>query len=108
MASGCVSCPYHDACMEHACVKETRHVIDAVVDVNVITHELIVVNKCPIHGGKKQGCFPNEVKATVQYGSNLNALVVSVITVGAVSINRTHEILGGVFGIPLATSLHGY
>lgn len=103
MASVCVSCPYHDTCLEHACVKETRHVIDAVVDVSVIAHELIVVNECPLHGGKKQGSFPSEVKATVQYGSNLNALVVAFITVGAVSINRTHEILGSVFSIPLAT-----
>lgn len=103
MASVCVSCPYHDTCLEHACVKETRHVIDAVVDVSVTAHEQIVVNECPLHGGKKQGSFPNDVKATVQYGSNLNALVVALTTVGAVSINRTHEILGSVFSIPLAT-----
>ncbi len=103
MANICVSCPYHDACLEHACVKETRHVIDAVVDVCVTAHEQIVVNECPLHGGKKQGSFPNDVKATVQYGSNLNALVVALTSVGAVSISRTHEILGSVFSIPLAT-----
>ena len=103
MAPECESCPYHDTCLEHACVKETRHVIDAVVDVNVIAHEQILVNNCPLHGGKKQGNFPSDIKATVQYGPNLNALVVALTTVGAVSINRTHEILGSVFNIPLAT-----
>ena len=50
-----------------------------------------------------QGTFPEHVKATVQYGLNLQALVVALNTVGAVSINRTHEILGSVFSIPLAT-----
>lgn len=103
MAPGCESCPYHDKCLENACVKETRHVIDAVVDVDVVAHELILVKHCPLHGGKKQGSFPSDIKATVQYGPNLNALVVAFTTVGAVSINRTHEILGNVFNIPLAT-----
>lgn len=59
MALVCVSCPYHDTCLGRACVKETRHVIDAVVDVSVIAHELIAVNECPLHGGKKQGSFPS-------------------------------------------------
>lgn len=34
---------------------------------------------------------------------NLQAMVVAFNTVGAVSINRTHEILSSVFNIPLAT-----
>ena len=42
-------------------------------------------------------------KATVQYGENLQALSVALNTVGAVSVKRTHEILSGVFNIPLAT-----
>lgn len=53
--------------------------------------------------GKKQGTFPKDIKATVQYGKNLQALVVALNTVGAVSVNRTHEILSSVFNIPLAT-----
>ena len=59
--------------LEHACVKE-----------------------CPLHGGSMQGTFPDHVKATVQYGSNLQALVVALNTVGAVSVNRTREILSNV------------
>ena len=30
--SDCACCPYKDKCMEKACTKETRHVIDAVVN----------------------------------------------------------------------------
>ena len=47
--------------------------------------------------------IPKNIKATVQYGKNLQAMVVAFNTVGAVSINRTHEILFSVFNIPLAT-----
>lgn len=51
---------------------------------------------------KKAGSFPVDLKATVQYGKNLQALVVVLNTVGAVSINRTPKILASVFNIPLA------
>jgi transposase len=50
-----------------------------------------------------RGEFPDDIKTTVQYGENLQALTVALNTVGAVSVNRTHEILSGVFGIPLST-----
>jgi len=103
MHSDCSNCPYHDSCLEKACVKETRHELDTDFSVNVIAHELILVKECPMHGGTKQGTFPKDIKATVQYGKNLQALVVALNTVGAVSVNRTHEILSSVFNIPLAT-----
>jgi len=61
-----------------------------------------VVN-CPLHGGVHEGVFPDSVKAPVQYGVNLQALAVALNTIGAVSVNRTHEILSKVFNIPLST-----
>ena len=56
-----------------------------------------------LHGGTRKGDFPSDVNASVQYGENLQALSVALNTVGAVSIKRTHEILSGVFNIPIAT-----
>lgn len=103
MHSDCNACPYHDSCLEKACIRETRHEIDAEVVVNITAHELVVVNDCPLHGGVKEGSFPANIKAAVQYGKNLQAMVVAFNTIGAVSINRTHEILGSVFNIPLST-----
>ena len=103
MHSDCEGCPYHDACLEKACIKETRHEIDAVVTVDVTAHNLFSVPECPLHGGSRTGHFPADIKAAVQYGKNLQAMVVTFNTVGAVSINRTHEILSSVFNIPLAT-----
>lgn len=103
MHSDCDSCPYHDSCLDKACIKETRHEIDAEVTVNVTAHQLIVVRNCPLHNCEKAGSFPADIKATVQYGKNLQAMVVAFNTIGAVSINRTHEILSSVFNIPLST-----
>ena len=103
MHSDCEQCPYHEQCLDKACIAETRQSIDAEVTVNITAHNLIIVPECPMHGGKKAGSFPVELKATVQYGKNIQALVVALNTVGAVSINRTHEILASVFNIPLAT-----
>lgn len=39
----------------------------------------------------------------MQYGINLKALTVSLNTISMVSVNRTHEILSAVFGIPIST-----
>ena len=103
MHSDCTGCPHRAKCLSKACIKETRHEVDAVVTVDVTAHNLIEVRECLLHGGVKTGSFPENIKATVQYGKNLQAMVVAFNTVRAVSINRTHEILSSVFNIPLAT-----
>ena len=36
-----------------ACIKETRHEVDAVVTVDVTAHYLIEVRECPLYGGVK-------------------------------------------------------
>jgi len=101
----CKGCVNISKCTEQsACVTQKRHVIDAVVTVHVTEHQKFTFTKCPFHKGQTlQGEFPSDVSAAVQYGENLNALVVALNTVGMVGVNRTHEILGNVFGIPLAT-----
>ena len=103
MPSACSGCPHHDICKSRGCVDETRQVIDAVVKVKVTAHQSIVIENCPLHGGLRKAEFPDDVNAPVQYGENLQALVVAFNTVGAVSVNRTHEILSSVFNIPLST-----
>jgi len=102
MPSGCHGCPNRDACLSRANVGETRNVVDAVVTVRLTAHQALVCN-CPLDGTQRKGEFPENIKAPVQYGGNLQALTVAMNTVGAVSVNRTHEILSGVFGIPIST-----
>jgi len=103
MPSACEGCQYYRMCKGTACIAEKRHVIDAVVTVNVTEHQTLELPICMLHGDTRRGDFPSDVKATVQYGKNLQALAVALNTVGAVSIKRTHEILSGVFNIPIAT-----
>ena len=103
MPAACEGCPHYQKCKGTACIAEKRQVIDAVVSVNVTEHQALEIPVCLLHGGTRKGEFPSEVKAAVQYGENLQALAVALNTVGAVSIKRTHEILSGVFSIPIST-----
>lgn len=103
MPSACENCPFYDNCMGVACVCDSRRVVDIVVKTTITEHQILEIPVCPIHGIAVKGEFPEDIKAAVQYGENLQALVVAMNTVGAVSINRTHEILSGVFSIPIAT-----
>lgn len=103
MPPACEGCPHYKMCRGTACIAERRHVIDAVVTVNVTEHQLLEIPICMLHRDTRKGAFPMNVKATVQYGENLQALSVALNTVGAVSVKRTHEILSGVFNIPIAT-----
>ena len=103
MPPACEGCPHYQMCKGTACIAEKRHVIDAVVTVNVTEHQALELPICMLHGDIRRGEFPSDVKAAVQYGENLQALSVALNTVGAVSIKRTHEILSGVFNIPIST-----
>ena len=66
MHSDCTGCPHRAECLSKACIKETRHEVDAVVTVDVTAHNAIEVRECPLHGGVKTGSFPENIKATVQ------------------------------------------
>ena len=103
MPSACEGCPHYEMCRGTACIAEKRHVIDIEVTVNVTEHQALEIPICMIHGVLRKGEFPSAIKAPVQYGENLHALAVALNTVGAVSVKRTHEILSGVFKIPIAT-----
>jgi transposase len=102
MPALCHNCPDQGTCISHARIGETRKVVDAVVTVKITEHQSLVVD-CPRYGIQHKGAFPPDSKATVQYGENLQALAVAMNTIGAVSLNRTHEILSGVFNIPIST-----
>ena len=102
--AACKGCPHFAKCKGKACVAEERTVIDAVVEVNIISHKVLSVD-CPLHGATYRGEFPENVRGPIQYGENLQSLVVSLNTTGALSINRIHEILGNVFNIPLSTGV---
>ena len=106
MPRACDGCPNYAKCLEGARVCETRNVIDASVQVEVTAHQTMEV-LCPMCQELSRGVFPEDVKAVVQYGANLQALAIAFNTVGAVSLNRTSEILGSVFCVPISTGTIG-
>ena len=58
MHSDCTGCPYRASYLDKACIKETRHEVDAVVSVDVTAHNLIEVREYLMHGGVKTSAFP--------------------------------------------------
>lgn len=98
----CAKCPNNKACNACKVINETRYEIDIQIDTITTAHQTVIVN-CPQSEKVLSSCFPEHIKGTVQYGVNIEALAISLNTVGMVSINRTHEILSGVFGISIST-----
>ena len=98
----CERCENWEKCRLEAKKKEVRHEIDIEIRPVVTAHEQIAV-MCPKVQKEIKGELPIGIKGRVQYGKNIETLAVSMNTVGAVSINRTHEILSDVFGVPIST-----
>jgi len=98
----CTNCPKAAECQADKTVCETRYEIDIEVRTITTAHQITRVT-CPQSAKMLAGEFPDYINSSMQYGVNLKALAVSLNTVGMVSINRTHEILSGVFDVPIST-----
>jgi transposase len=99
--ASCRDCPRYDNCKDTADIGETRQEIDVIVTLKITDHQCLLID-CPLHGIRLKGEFPDDIKATVQYGKNIQAFVISLNTIGAVSAERIHQILGSAFNIPLS------
>jgi transposase len=98
----CKGCEMADSCDVEDFYTETRYVVDIEVKPIITAHRDVEII-CPMTQNSIKGTFPPFINGTVQYGTNLKALAVSLNVQGMVSINRTHEILSGVFDIPIST-----
>jgi transposase len=98
----CAVCPHAEKCRAVREISETRYEIDIKIETVTTAHEQNEVI-CPKSRRVLRGEFPGHITGSMQYGVNMEALAVSLNTVGMVSINRTHEILSGVFGVPIST-----
>ncbi len=47
--------------------------------------------------------FPEGVNSSIQYGKGVEALAIALNTAGMVSVNRTHEIMNSLLGLPVST-----
>ena len=98
--SECSGCPMAGQC-GYTCAG-THYTYNVEVITNIVAHKVMACN-CPMRNGKKiSGTFPKEASAVKQYGPNLRAFAVNLLTQGYVSIDRTHQILEGL-GIPVST-----
>ena len=100
--SDCACCINKTNCTAQKIISETRYEIDINIEISTIAHQTIVMH-CPRKTATLSGRFPDHIKGRMQYGVNIEALAISLNTIGMVSLNRTHEILNGVFGVPIST-----
>jgi transposase len=98
----CGTCQNKAECITSRLVKETRYEVDIQIETVSTAHQTVVM-QCPQTKAVLTSCFPAHITGTMQYGVNIEALAVALNTVGMVSINRTHEILSGVFGVSIST-----
>ena len=97
--SECANCSMAGHC-GYTCAG-THYTYDVEVITNIVAHKVMACN-CPMRKGEKIfGVFPREASAVKQYGPNLRAFAVNLLTQGYVSIDRTRQILEGL-GIPVS------
>ena len=98
----CTCCPNAESCAVAKQIDKTRYSIDIKIETETTAHQTLYI-LCPKSNKVIKGEFPEHITGTIQYGVNLEALAISLNIDGAVSINRTHEILSSVFNIPIST-----
>lgn len=98
----CSGCPLEDECK--SCRQSAvRNVIDVEIKTRVTGHYTESYT-CPLQDNKVlKGTFPESVTSSMQYGHNVKALAIALNTEGMVSIQRTHDILSSVLGLPIST-----
>lgn len=97
----CLSCPNAQICASN--VKESRYEIDLKTVITVRQYRQIIRN-CKQHShAVLTGKFPAGISATKQYGKGVKAMAVALTSDGAVSIQRTHDLLSAVSGLSIST-----
>lgn len=100
--SKCIGCINAGKCTSCG-ITDTRYEVDIRIDTKVTAHQVLSFACQNENGRILTGDFPTNISGTIQYGDNIEALAISLNTVGMMGINRTHNILSAVFGIPIST-----
>ena len=96
--SQCESCPHRQTCeaLHNARSSSTRFGFDVEIR-RILTRYVQVSCQCPNSGGEKlTGCFPEGINSWFQYGKDIQALAITLSTVGMVSYKRISDILRGI------------
>ena len=98
----CKGCSLFGTCTSCA-TKGKRYEMDIVIETKLTLHQTLAY-QCPqLNDAVIVGDFPEHINSTMQYGMNLQSLVIALNTIGMVSINRTHDLLSDLFCIPIST-----
>ena len=98
----CENCPMKGKC-ESCGRSAVRNVVDVEIKTTVTAHYREQY-KCPMRGGAIiSGEFPENINTSIQYGNGICALAIALNTAGMMSINRVHELLKAVLGVPIST-----
>lgn len=98
----CENCPRSGECV--ACGSSpTRYETDIIIQTKLTAHS-VQFFECPLENNREiSGEFPENINGIMQYGVNISALAVALNTAGMMGIKRTHDILSGVFDVPIST-----
>jgi len=98
----CDGCQHFGQC--RACsVSQIRYEVDIQVETKVVAHQILFYECRCRNNTILTGSFPGNITGTMQYGDHLESLVIALNTVGMMGINRTHDLLSAVFGVPIST-----
>lgn len=97
----CKGCPNAEKCASNYKCAETHYTYDIEVITKLIAYKIYAC-ECPLRENEEvTGEFPPEARGTKQYGTNIRAFIVALVTLGYVSVNRTKQIIEGL-GIPIS------
>jgi len=87
----------------HSRIAEKRYETDILVESRLVEHRQMVCC-CSMNDNREIiGTFLGNITETKQYRHNLKAFAAALSTVGMVSIDRIHQILGSVFQVSVST-----
>lgn len=91
-----------EKCKGTICVPaEKRYTVDIIVKTDVVEHLAYRMNTCALEGGMPKADFPKGVNAHIQYGHNLNSLIVN-LSMDGLSTDHIHKTIGNMFALPLS------
>ena len=97
----CKECPHFGSCQESG-VSPVRNEVDVEISVILRRHYTVSYN-CPIEGTVLSGEFPEGINSSMQYGSGVQSIAATLNTEGMMSIQRTHDFLSALLGLPIST-----
>ncbi len=95
----CENCPLKGQC-KHCVRSEARNVVDIEL-ITKITAHYTKPYMYPMKDGEIiSGKFPVGINSSIQYENGVKALVIALNTAVMMSINRVHEIMNSLLGLP--------